>query len=153
VKQIQLTQNQVALVDDNIYEAVSHLKWYAIKTYGIWYAARHSSRTEDAQHKQRVILLHWLVIGKPPKGMMVDHIDGDGLNNQRSNLRFATNRVNQRNQIGHRNGRLAGATFHKGTKKWQAQVLINGKKKYLGIFDTEWEAHEAYKQAVKELKI
>jgi hypothetical protein len=49
------------------------------------------------------------------------------------------------------NGRLAGTTFHKGTKKWQAQVTFKSKRIYIGIFNTEQEAHEAYLKAVKEL--
>jgi hypothetical protein len=81
----------------------------------------------------------------------IDHINGDRNNNRLCNLRLGTARENQQNLEGHRDGQLVGASWHKGHEKWQAQIHINGKKKYLGLFSTEQEAHEAYNQAVKEL--
>jgi hypothetical protein len=145
LKQITLTQGKIALVDDDVYEVLGHLKWYAQKSYNIFYAVRHTSRKEG--HK--TIRLHHLVVGKPSKGFEVDHKDGNGLNNQRDNLRIATTRQNQQNRKQHSNGRLVGASWHKGKNKWQVQIMINGKQDSLGYFNTEQEAHDVYMEALK----
>jgi len=149
MKQIPLTQGKVALVDDDIYEVVKNYKWYAWKHYNTYYAIRNVSRKLDPEGKQQKIRLHHTVIGKPPKDFMVDHIDGNGLNNQRSNIRIATNRINQANQGRHRKGSLVGATWHKRDKKWMARIEVDGILKHLGYFDTEQEAHEVYKRACR----
>lgn len=76
----------------------------------------------------------------------IDHINGDILDNRICNLRIVSNRENQQNQKRHRNGFLCGAT-PKGNK-WQSQIKMNGTKKYLGLFNTELEAHNAYISAL-----
>ena len=147
MKQIPLTQGKFALVDDDIYDLIGNLKWCLQKGRTVLYATRHSSR--KLPEKRHTIWMHHLVIGKPTKGMMIDHIDGNGLNNQRSNLRIVTNRQNLQNMKNHRNGKLSGCYYNKNNNKWQAQIRINGKIKYLGYYNTEQEAHDAYLKALK----
>lgn len=80
----------------------------------------------------------------------IDHKDGNGLNNHISNLASVSPRMNQQNRTYHRKGKLVGASFHKRQGLWQSSVrLKNGKQKYLGRFNTEFEAHQRYLQEVK----
>ena len=81
----------------------------------------------------------------------LDHIDGNKTNNKISNLRLVTQRENCQNYKSHRDGRLVGSTYVIKKRKWRSQIRVNGIKQFLGYFDTEFEAHEAYKDAVKNL--
>lgn len=90
-------------------------------------------------------LAWYLHYGTCPKDQL-DHVNGNRSDNRIENLREASNRENSQNRILHRDGRLFGCCFHKARKKWQAQIKINGKTKHIGYFNTELEAHEAYKK-------
>jgi hypothetical protein len=72
----------------------------------------------------------------------IDHIDGNRSNNSIDNLRIVNNQQNQWNQI-----RAKGYYWVKRANKWQAQIILNGKKIYLGCYSTESEAHTAYLKA------
>lgn len=81
----------------------------------------------------------------------VDHINGNKLDNRIENLRAVSNRQNSQNSHNHRKGKLVGCSFFKRDQTWMSQIVIKGKKKYLGSFPTEQKAHEAYKNALKEI--
>lgn len=76
---------------------------------------------------------------------LLDHINGDRSDNRLCNLRDVTKRQNDQNKISHRNGKLVGTTYCKNSKKWVAQLTVNKKRKHIGIYSTELEAHNAYK--------
>ena len=96
--------------------------------------------------------MHHAIMGKPPKGLMRDHIDGNTLNNQRYNLRFVTSRQNNQNRKNiNKSSKYPGISWHKRDKIWQSRILINCKRKHLGYFNTEAEAFNAYKQAVEAI--
>ena len=78
--------------------------------------------------------------------LMIDHINGDRLDNSKDNLRLVSNRENQQNQTKHREGKLQGASRQK-SGKFQARINIRGKNISLGLYDTQEEAHEIYLQA------
>jgi len=82
-------------------------------------------------------------------GHMLDHIDGDTLNNQIQNLRVVTQRENQQNRETHRRGRLVGCYFDKHAQKWKSGIKINNKIIHLGYFDTEQLAHDQYLLALQ----
>ena len=152
MKELSLSQGKVALVDDDTYEQVSQYFWHVQKRAKRYYAGRYRRKHEG---KPGIIMLHHVVMGTPPSGYEVDHKDGEGLNNQRSNLRVVTHRVNAQNQIMHRAGHLVGASLssdHYRLKPWRSQIVYNGKQYYLGMFGTELEAHRRYLQELERMK-
>lgn len=148
-KEIPLTQGKVALVDAEDYEYSNQFKWYAMKHGNTYYAVRHIKK-EDG--KQTLICMH-RVIMKTSKGMDTDHINGDGWDNRRDNLRICTRSQNKMNGNIHKDNTSGykGVFWQKRDKKWMAQIQIDGKLKYLGLFITKEEAALAYNEAAKEL--
>jgi len=146
MKEIQLTQGQVALVDDEDYEWLNSFKWYAHKIGNTFYAARHIRVNGKQKHQH----MHQLIMGDNPLKLMIDHRDGNGLNNQRSNLRFCTHQENQMNQRPRKNSSSVykGVCWFKRDHKWMAQIRIYGKLIYLGCFDHEEDAAKAYDEVV-----
>lgn len=108
---------------------------------------RHSGgyvvRVQRIDGKQVTKYLH-IEIMQPPKGITVDHFDGDPLNNRRSNLRLATYAQQQHNQGCYRTvGRTSvyrGVSWKKDLGRWVAQACIEGENHYLGLYDDEEEA-------------
>lgn len=82
--------------------------------------------------------------------MRIDHIDGNKENNSISNLRLASPRENAQNRVQHRAGKLCGCHLNSG--KWRASIWLGKKRKHLGYFDTEEQAHVAYVTACNLLK-
>lgn len=93
----------------------------------------------------------------PIDGFYIDHIDGDRLNNRISNLRLVTPRQNQQNQRRHREGGgLPGATLvsRRGRQRWQSKIKVaGGRQIWLGLYDSELQAHAAYLQALEALNL
>ncbi len=145
MKRIALTQGQFALVDDEDFEHLSQWKWFAQKTpMGSFYAQRRE------HHGGPVVLMH-RYLAQTPAGLVTDHVDGNGLNNQRANLRSATALQNMMNKAPNRGGSspLKGAVFDRGHKSrpWRASIRLNGRLKYLGNYTTPEEAAAAYAAA------
>lgn len=143
MKRIPLTQDQFALVDDADYEWLNQRKWYALRDYHTYYAVRKSGRKMG---KSRLIRMH-RAITKPSKTQIIDHRDGNGLNNQRENLRFATAPQNMQNAQKRTNcsSQYKGVYFKKG--KWVARITVSCHLQYLGTFEDEIEAAKAYDAA------
>lgn len=95
--------------------------------------------------------LAWLYVYGTTQVAEIDHIDGVRSNNKIANLRAVSHRRNQQNRTTHRLGRLPGAIFDKRRGKWQAKILISGKGKHIGYFNTEQEASAAYLRLGEEL--
>lgn len=143
MKTIPLTQGQFALVDDADYEWLSRWKWCVLFTDSVFYATR--SRCLSDAPGSKTILMHREVLNAPD-GFETDHINGDGLDNRRENLRLATHALNQRN--GHRRtptrlGLPVGVSAH--GNKFQAR--IGHDRKYLGSFASVEEARVVYLKA------
>ena len=134
---------RVALVDDEDYGLLMQYRWHVKESFdsegrrtGGPYA-----RTNIYLGDRRTVSLfmHQLLTGFAE----TDHRDGDGLNNQRSNLRPATsgqNNVNRPKQSGGCSSQFKGVSWHRRRRKWQAYAQVNGRIKYLGCFDDETEA-------------
>ena len=145
---IPLTKGQHAIVDDADFDWLSQWTWHAQpNVQGGFYANR-----RDADGK--LVAMH-RAINQTPDGMVTDHRDGNGLNNQRANLRTASQLQNMMNRKGKRGGssRFKGVWADPGprnTKRWRAAIRLNGKLKYLGRFATEEDAGAAYARAANE---
>ena len=104
------------------------------------------------------MMLHHVIVwilstGKDiPQGLEIDHINGNKIDNRIENLRLVTHRGNGQNRKEHRNGKLQGCYYKKLIKKYVGQINISGKVIHIGRFETEKEAHEAYKIACEHIK-
>ena len=146
MQEIVLTQGKVTQVSDHWFEYLNQWKWCAQKDKnGVWYAVRHG---KSVNRKQPGIKMH-RVIMNAPDGVLVDHKDNDGLNNQDDNLRFCTNTQNQHNSKLRQDNKFGykGIFPDKDTRKWEAYIGINGKKKYLGCSCDPKEAARIYDKA------
>lgn len=129
---IPLTKGQCAVIDEESYSKVCGISWYASEgSDGNGYYAVGSSG----------IRMHRLIMN-PGVDEIVDHIDGDGLNNTLKNLRVGTQSQNCVNRKITPGKHLRGA--RKKGRRWQAYIKFRGKQRSLGYYDTEQEAHEAY---------
>lgn len=153
--ELLLAEGVTAFVDDDMLPIVSQYVWYIfrVKASRTLYVATHrlANQDDNTVKIKRTILLHHLVIGFPISPFVVDHLNGNGLDNRRENLRVTSKSQNQRNRYTHRAGRLLGCTFERDrirTKPWRAQIYLGkGKYKNLGRFETELQAHQKYLEA------
>jgi len=150
VKEIQLTQGKVALVDDGDFEWLNQYKWCAnrIRNDNYWYAMR-GIRIKGKHIK---ILMHRFILGAK-SGELVDHVNHLSLDNRRVNLRLcsnAENLANMRPRKYSKSSKFKGVTWCKRQKKWVAQLTVNMKHFYLGSFSSETDAAIAYNEAAPE---
>jgi len=142
----------VAIVDDDDYEMLMQYNWCILK----------SSRKSGTDYVRGVVngkieLLHVFIMN-PQLGMEVDHIDGNGLNNQRYNLRICTHNDNVKNRAAHGKSKYLGVIIVKSRRigslepyeKFRARITINGKETHIGYFTTEEDAARAYDIAAKK---
>jgi hypothetical protein len=142
VKRIALSGGLYAYVDAADYEWLSQYKWSCRSGY----AVRHQNGKEIYMHRE---------IMRPPKGMVVDHIDGNKLNNCRVNMRNCTtkeNACNHRKRIG-TSSRFIGVYRHKAARKYGAQTRFQGKPVWFGLYEDEVEAARAYDRGMVELGV
>lgn len=135
----------VALVDDEDFEDLNQYKWHAAKFGNNFYAMR-NIRIDG---KRTSIKMHREIMGRKN----IDHIDHDGLNNQRSNLRVCTHQENHMNRRANINATSAykGVSFKKQTGRWIAKIHINDKQINIGSFADEVDAARAYNKKAIEL--
>lgn len=145
MKEIKLTQGKVAFVDDADFEWLNQWKWSLLKTPNTSYAVR--------GHEGKAILMHRLILGLGTSKMLADHRDGNGLNNQRSNIRTATRCQNKCNAGSHRGSSsfFVGVSWHSSKKRWRSQIMFNKKSKHLGTFKDEKDAALAYNNAAIQM--
>jgi len=140
---IALTQGRSAIVDDEDFERLNSFSW-CFTNQG--YACR-GYRSGGKQHK---VYLHRYIMN-PPSGMEIDHINGNGLDNRKDNLRVCLGVENRRNKgLSKKNTTgYKGIYYNTGVSRWYAQIKVNNKKISLGGSDTKQEAAEKYNRAAK----
>ncbi len=143
MKKIKLTQGKVALVDDIDYEYLNQWKWCASKDGNTFYAKRNIKQNG----KWTTISMHQVLAKRLDFKDSADHKNKNGLDNQRSNLRPATQKQNlenlgipKNNTSGHK-----GVYWYKRYLKWTAKIRHNGKHIHLGYFDKIEDAIHARK--------
>jgi hypothetical protein len=147
MKHISLSQGLYTLVDDEDFEYLNQFKWYAKNCGKKKYAVRHylkAYRNKSKKYMHRELL-------DAPKGLQVDHINGDSLDNRRCNIRLCTSADNVRNRRKLKEKGYKGVIWIERVKKWRANIGHNGKNMYLGYFKNEVDGARAYDKKAKEL--
>jgi len=143
MKEIQLSQGKVALVDDADYDWLNQWKWYAAKKpNGNYYAVRMGA-------DRKTLRMNRVILGVECPTIVVDHNNGITLDNQRRNLRACNtreNRYNSRSASGSSSA-YKGVSFFRQLGNWKAEITYDGIKIYLGLFETEKLAAIAYNEA------
>lgn len=157
MKLIPLTRGKFAMVDDGDYDLVNKYNWHAYKNGNTNNYYARTWLPYSGNEKRQSLSMHQLVIGKKD-GLQIDHIDHNGLNNQRKNLRHCTQAENNRNVTSHKNrtSKYLGVSMsdskvkNRSYKYWKAQIKSNGKVMGLGSYLTEELAALAYDRAAEK---
>lgn len=141
-RKIALTQGKFAIVDAVDYELLNQWKWYFCNGY----AARRAKKGERI--KTALVKMH-RIIARTPQGRETDHINGNKLDNRRSNLRICTHSQNGCNRSASKSSLLGfkGVSASKQTRRFKARITIRGKRIHIGYFDTPELASLAYRAA------
>lgn len=134
-----------ALIDEADAELASQYRWGVYRRWHSYYA-RTTRRQDGYKH------LHHVLMGLPDDSV-IDHINGDGLDNRRENLRIATNSqngMNQRIRSDNVSG-YKGVSWNRALSKWRCQIRVQGKTKHLGYFTDPVEAASVYDREARSL--
>lgn len=145
VKQIKLTKGKFAIVDDDWFEMLDFVSWYHRKNGNSQYAENIHWDAKKVEQMHRVIM--------DPCKDLIDHIDGNGLNNCRNNLRHCNKSQNGMNAHSRRGGtsKYKGVCLHKKSGRWRSTIVKNQKQYSLGMYDNEEDAARAYNKAALEM--
>lgn len=149
MKDIVLSNGMVATVDDQDFHVLSQHKWGVINNGSHIYASR---GTRKKGQKYKKVLMHRFLMGEP-KGKMIDHINGNTLDNRKENLRLANRSNNLQNSKLRSDSKcsfkgVSRKTSEIGTVRYTARIQINPNERlFLGYFETEIEAAKAYNVA------
>lgn len=134
-------ERHIVIIDEEDFESIDKInsKIYVVKECNTYYAC---FKEYLGNRKTKTIYLHRFLVGFP-SGKVVDHADGNGLNNRRSNIRVCTRSENQQNKFNKIQEFPRGVHFHKIAKKYQARVKMNNKHYHLGLFEEIEDASAA----------
>jgi hypothetical protein len=145
----ELAAGRVALVDDADYELVSQHRWHISRQLrNCRPSGPYAATIIQRNGRQTTVRMHALITGWP----RTDHINGDGLDNQRANLRPASLGQNAANSParGHGTSQYKGVYWSSAMRKWHAAIRVGGQRRHLGYFADELEAARAYHEAARE---
>jgi len=137
-KAIPLRNGVSTSLDDEDYDRAQAFRWH--KTANGYVAGT----VIEQGARKRVYLHRWLLDAQP--GQLVDHLDGNPLNNRRANLRLATRSQNQANRRRNRTSRsrYKGVTWHQGQQRWMARLQVNGRRITIGYYADPLQAAYEY---------
>lgn len=143
-RRIPLTRGKFAIVDPEDYNLLSRCKWCAVKDSNTYYAVRSRQNKQIRMHRE---------IMKVPKHLVCDHINHNGLDNRKNNLRICTKQQNTHNQKPRKTGtsKYKGVDWNKRQRKWRARIYYESRCHYLGYFNNEIDAAKAYDKKAREL--
>lgn len=148
MKTIKLTQGKFAIVDDEDFLRLNKYKWCAQKIKNNWYAVRTINRKTQKQK----FYMHREILGLKSGDSDVDHINQNGLDNRKANLRFCSKQQNRANTTSCKGtSKFRGVHWVTNRFKWAAIIKFNGQIKFLGHFVNEIKAAKAYDKRAKEL--
>lgn len=146
MKLLPLTKDKFALVDDDDYYWLSQWNWFAVEIKNTWYARRSKKKGILRSNEKYEIYLHRIVMRCSDIDFVIDHLDKNGLNNQKENLRMCTKSENNKHTSSHKNSssQYLGVSYDKNRNKWSANLMNNGKRILFKRYNTEIEAAKAY---------
>ena len=150
-RKISLTRGKFAIVGPADYEKLNKYNWHALKCRDTFYAVRIGRKSEARRGKN--IWMHRVVLGLD-EGVICDHINHNGLDNRKANLRPATHSQNMCNRPKRKTkcrSKYKGVFWNDEKRKWQAQIKHKGRAIHIGYFDYEQDAAIAYDDYAIEL--
>ena len=150
MKLLSFNTNEEILIDDEDYEKLEKYHWYCHYS-GKYNKTPYAMTNIKIDNKCKMTRMHRLLM-PTKKGEEVDHINHNGLDNRKSNLRIVTRSQQSQNRIRQSNclSKYKGVHWHKVTKTWQANIWVKGKDISLKYHKTEKEAAKAYDKAAIE---
>jgi hypothetical protein len=148
MKEIRPNNSETIFVDDENYDRLSRYRWSVLKTK--W--GRYAFRRVQQNNIIKYFYMHRELTDAPPF-KQVDHIDGNGLNNQRKNLRLCTNQENARNSCLRSNSTsgFKGVSWARHARAWRASLMVGGKINHIGYFKNKESAARAYDRKAGEI--
>jgi len=138
------------IVDPEDYEHLSKFNWHVVEGKGTYYAVRVGRKSEKRKGKN--IWMHRVILN-PDEDQICDHINHNGLDNRKANLRPVTHSQNMQNRPKRKtkcHSKYKGVSFRKRQNKWVADIQVDGKPRFLGYFNEEIDAARAYDSAAKK---
>jgi hypothetical protein len=145
MKRIPLTKGQFAIVDDKDFEWLGQWNWYAQNVGSSFYAARRERRSES-RTRRGLLYMHRAILF-PDKGMLVDHVNHNTLDNRRGNLRICSHVGNARNRRPSTGSLTKCVRQHPETKRWRAEITVQDIGIHIGFYRKRREALRAYDAA------
>ncbi len=145
-----MSQPRYAKVDPADYKRLSKYEWFAIKKGKLYYVRRHAAGGK--RKNGTLVYLHQEIIDVP-KGMLIDHINHDGMDNRCANLRAATHSQNichRRKRSDAKTSKYKGVSWRKDNHKWVARITFEKKGIHLGCFKNEIDAAREYDDAARK---
>ncbi len=140
---VHINGGTAVLIDDEDYDKIKESSWL--------FSGRYAYRQVWNKGKGKTEYMHRIIMGNP-KNLEIDHINGNGIDNRKSNLRFATHKQNMANQKSCKTAtsQFKGVCWVKRDKKWEASIQTDNRTKHLGYYENEADAAKAYdKEAIK----
>lgn len=136
-----------AMVDDEDYDELIKYKWHAENKVNTSANTVYAVRTITIGKKDTKVRMHRQILNAP-KGMLVDHGDGNGLNNQKYNIRICTHSQNSSNRVASRtsSSKYTGVHWDKSCNKWRTEIRKHGKRQFSKLFLDEKEAARCYNE-------